>query len=166
MTSPAREAPVRPRRRLRPKTRKYVLVVHVIVSVGALGLYLALLTPAITGLTTGDLETLRAAYLAMGIFSDTLIIPINLAVLITGLVLSLGTQWGLLRYYWVLTKFLLTLGLATASIFGLRARIADAIGNLSSIPTRASDVGAVGTLLVILLPIAVLNYATTTVLSI
>jgi hypothetical protein len=102
----------------------------------------------------------------MGIFSDTLIIPINLAVLITGLVLSLGTQWGLLRYYWVLTKFLLTLGLATASIFGLRARIADAIGNLSSIPTRASDVGAVGTLLVILLPIAVLNYATTTVLSI
>jgi hypothetical protein len=36
---------------------------HVIVSVGALGLYLALLTLAITGLTTGDLETLRAAYL-------------------------------------------------------------------------------------------------------
>jgi len=166
MPSPARADQVPARRRMRPKTRRLVLVVHVIVSVGALGLYLGLLTLAITGLTTDDPETLRTAYLAMGIFRDALIIPINLAVLASGLVLALGTPWGLLRHYWVLIKFVLTLGLATASTFGLRARIAEAIDNLPVVPTSAPDVGTVGILLVVLLPIALGIYVTTTVLAI
>jgi ABC-type anion transport system duplicated permease subunit len=102
----------------------------------------------------------------MGIFGDVLIIPVNLTILITGLVLALGTPWGLLRYYWVVTKLVLTLGLATASIFGLRARIADAADNLSAIPEGARDVGTVGILLVVLLPIALGVYVTTTVLGI
>jgi hypothetical protein len=166
MTSLASASEVRAPRRMRPKLRRLVLVVHVIVSVGALGLYLGLLTLAITGLTTNDPETLRTAYRAMGIFADVLIIPISLAILITGLTLALGSQWGLLRHYWVLTKLLLTLGLATASIFGLRARIAEAVGNLPAVGVPASDVGMVGVWLVVLLPIALGVYATTTVLSI
>lgn len=166
MTSLARADQIRARRGMRPKLRRLVLVLHVIVSVAALGVYLGLLTLAITGLTTDDPETLRTAYLAMGIFGDVLIFPISLAILITGLALSLGTPWGLLRHYWVLTKFALTLGLATASIFGLRARIADAIDNLSAVPQGASDVGSVGVLLVFLIPIALGIYITTTVLAI
>jgi len=33
----------------------------------------------------------------------------SLAALATGLVQSLGTEWGLLRYYWVLGKLFLTI---------------------------------------------------------
>jgi hypothetical protein len=36
-------------------------------------------------------------------------LPLNLASLLTGLVQSLGTTWGLFRHYWVLAKFLLTI---------------------------------------------------------
>lgn len=36
------------------------------------------------------------------------IVPLSLAALITGLIDSFGTQWGLFRHYWVVMKLLLT----------------------------------------------------------
>jgi hypothetical protein len=152
--------------RMRPGTRKLVIALHVIVSVGALGVYLGLLTLAVAGLETDDPERLRTAYMAMGIFGDWLIIPLSLAILVTGLTLGLGTRWGLLRHYWVATKLVLTLALAAASTFGLRARIHDAIDALPAASSGAGDVGSVGVLLVFLLPVALAVYITTTVLAI
>jgi len=36
------------------------------------------------------------------------LVPLSLASLLTGLVQSLGTKWGLFRHYWVLFKLLIT----------------------------------------------------------
>jgi hypothetical protein len=55
-----------------------------------------------------DAQTVRAAYLAMHVITWFVIIPFCLAALVTGLVQSLGTTWGLFRHYWVATKLLLT----------------------------------------------------------
>jgi hypothetical protein len=147
---------------LRPRARQLVLLVHILVSVGALGLYLALLTLAIVGLETRDAERIRVAYLALGVFSDTFIVPINIAVLTTGLVLGIGTHWGLFRYYWVFAKLVLSLLLGTASIFGLRARIAEAIGRT----VATSNPGSVGNFLVLVLTIAIAMYVINTTLAI
>jgi len=51
----------------------------------------------------------RAAYLATGLITWFVIVPLSLASLLTGLVQSLGTTWGLFRHYWVLAKLLLTI---------------------------------------------------------
>jgi uncharacterized membrane protein len=51
---------------------------------------------------------LRAAYLSMEVIAWYVIVPLALASLLSGLVMSLGTKWGLLRYYWVLISLLLT----------------------------------------------------------
>lgn len=50
----------------------------------------------------------RAAYLAMELTTWFVIVPLAFASLLTGLVVSLGTQWGLFRHYWVLLKLALT----------------------------------------------------------
>ncbi|HYN23361.1 MAG TPA: hypothetical protein VE078_20565, partial [Thermoanaerobaculia bacterium] len=50
----------------------------------------------------------RAAYLAMELTAWFVIVPLILASLLTGLVQSLGTTWGLFRHYWVLAKLVLT----------------------------------------------------------
>ena len=50
----------------------------------------------------------RAAYLSVELIGWFVIVPFNLAALLTGLVQSLGSQWGLFRHYWILVKFLLT----------------------------------------------------------
>lgn len=123
--------------------RRALLVVHVVVSVGWLGLTLCLLALGIAGAASGSAETAEAAYRAMKIFGDWLIAPISLASLLSGVALSLGTPWGLARYRWVATKFWLTVPAAGASIFALRAEIASAAADASAGRTVPSSVDLV-----------------------
>ena len=91
-----------------PRLRKFALTAHVTASVGWLGAVAAFLALAIAGLTSGDTQMVRAAYLAMGLTGWFVIVPLSLASLLTGLVQALGTTWGLFRHYWVLAKLLIT----------------------------------------------------------
>jgi len=98
-----------------PGLRKLALTTHVTSSVGWLGSVAAFLALAIAGLGSQDAQIVRAAYLAMHVTTWLVIIPFCFAALLTGLVQSLGTSWGLFRHYWVVTKLLLTL-LATITL--------------------------------------------------
>lgn len=93
---------------LTPVLRKFALTVHVIVSVGWLGIVAGFLALAIAGLICPDVELVRASYVAMDLIYRTVVIPLGLASLATGIISSLGTDWGLLRHYWVVVKLLLT----------------------------------------------------------
>src|SRR5216683_7304225 len=88
--------------------RKLVLTAHVTFSVGWLGAVAAFLVFAIAGLTSQDIQIVRSAYLAMDLTARFVIVPLAFASLVSGLIQSLGTPWGLLRHYWVLLKLLLT----------------------------------------------------------
>ncbi|WP_437723542.1 hypothetical protein [Sorangium sp. So ce861] len=91
-----------------PRLRKFALTAHVTSSVGWLGSVAAFLALAVAGVTRQDAPMVRAAYLAMNLITWSVIVPLSLASLLTGLVQSLGTPWGLLRHYWVVFKLLLT----------------------------------------------------------
>ncbi len=90
-----------------PRVRKFALTAHVTSSVGWLGAVAAVLALAIAGLTSQNAQTVRAAYLMMEVTGWYALVPLALASLLTGLVQSLGTTWGLLRHYWVLFKLLI-----------------------------------------------------------
>ncbi|MEV6962132.1 DUF2269 domain-containing protein [Streptomyces sp. NPDC051207] len=49
-----------------------------------------------------------------------LLLPAALLTLLSGLLLALGTPWGLARHRWVCTKFWLTLATTAATAFALR----------------------------------------------
>lgn len=114
--------------------RRALLVVHVAVSVGWLGLTLGLLTLSVTGYASKSPDTTVAAYRAMKIFSDWLVVPVALLTLVSGLVLALGTPWGLARHRWVVVKFWITLATALLTAFSLRPGIdrlaADAVAGV------------------------------------
>jgi hypothetical protein len=95
-------------RRLTPAARKLLLLLHIVVSVGWLGLNVGNLTLAITGLTTDDPGTQHAALGAMYLIGGPLLIPVSLLALVSGVLLGMYTKWGLVRYRWVLVKLLLT----------------------------------------------------------
>ena len=99
--------------------RRAVLVAHVTVSVGWLGVSLCLLTLAIAGARDPDAFA-EPAYLAMKLFADWLLLPVALLSLSTGVVLSLGTPWGLAQHRWVFTKFWLTLAATGLTIFSFK----------------------------------------------
>jgi hypothetical protein len=92
-----------------PRVRKFALTIHVTSSVGWLGAVAVFLALAIAGLTSKDAQLVRAAYLAMELSTRFVIAPMCLASLLTGLISSLGTEWGLFRYYWILIKLLITI---------------------------------------------------------
>ncbi len=112
-----------------PPVRKFALTAHVTSSVGWLGAVAAFLALAIAGLTSPDAQVVRAAYLAMELTAWFVIVPLSLASLVTGLVQSLGTRWGLFRHYWVLIKLVINI-LATIALLvhtqpiGYMARVA------------------------------------------
>jgi len=93
-----------------PRVRKWALTAHIAFSVGWLGAVAGFLVLSIAGLTSRDAHVVRGAYLAMDLIGLFIIVPMSLAALATGLIQALGTEWGLFQHYWVLVKFLLTIG--------------------------------------------------------
>ncbi|GGM58226.1 hypothetical protein GCM10008956_37260 [Deinococcus arenae] len=88
--------------------RRAALTVHVISSVGWLGAVLAFLVVAVTGLTSADGGLVRAAALLMAALGQTVIVPLSLLALASGVLQALGTRWGLLDHSWVVIKLIIT----------------------------------------------------------
>jgi hypothetical protein len=91
-----------------PGVRKLTLTTHVTASIGWAGAVASFLALAIAGLGSQDEQLVRAAYLAMHLITWSLIVPLCFAALLTGVLQSVGTPWGLFRHYWVVAKLLLT----------------------------------------------------------
>ena len=92
-----------------PGLRKFLLTTHIAVSVGWIGSVAAFVALSLVALTSQNAELVRGAYLFMNIVCLYIVVPLSLAALLTGLIQSLGTQWGLLRHYWVLMKLVMTI---------------------------------------------------------
>jgi hypothetical protein len=93
---------------MKPRVRKLALSAHLTFSVGWIGAVLAYLALGVGAVTSQDVQTVRAAWTAMDLTGWYVIVPLALASLLTGLVMALGTKWGLFRHYWVLISFALT----------------------------------------------------------
>jgi hypothetical protein len=91
-----------------PAIRKLVLTSHVTFSVGWLGAVVAYLVVAIAGLTSVDVQLVRGTYGVMQLVAWFVIVPLAIAALLSGVVQSLATEWGLFRHYWIVAKLALT----------------------------------------------------------
>jgi hypothetical protein len=109
------------------RLRKAALTVHVAASVGWVGAVAAFLALAVPGLLGTDPATVRACYLAMDVIT-TVIVPLAIAALLSGVLSSLISPWGLLRHYWVLIKLVLTVVATVVLVLQLApiGRLADA----------------------------------------
>ncbi|KGA97497.1 membrane protein [Alkalihalobacillus alcalophilus ATCC 27647 = CGMCC 1.3604] len=92
-----------------PWFRKLTLTIHITSTVGWLGAVFGYIALVIAALTTQDVQMGRVAWSAMEIIGWYVIVPLALVSFLTGLVMSLGTPWGLFRHYWILFKLLLTI---------------------------------------------------------
>ena len=96
-----------------PGLRKLALSAHITCSVGWIGAVACFLALAIVGLAGRDAGTIQSAYVAMNLVTWFVIVPASLTALVSGIIQSLGTRWGLFQHYWVVAKLLITV-LATA----------------------------------------------------
>jgi hypothetical protein len=123
-----------------PRLRKFALTAHVTSSVGWLGTVASFQALAIAAVTSREPETVRSFYLGMELIGWYIIIPFCVASLVTGLVMSLGTPWGLFRHYWVLVKFLITV-ISALILFGFTQTLTS-LGEMAADPTLSvSELG-------------------------
>ncbi len=131
--------------RLRPawRWRKLLLTVHVLTTVGLFGADLVLLTLGITSVLGAEPRTVYPAAAAVG---KTLLGPLAVASLATGLLLGALSQWGLLKYWWVVIKLAITVALTPVVLFVLVPRLEAAAeaGRLLTESERAQLVIAPG----------------------
>lgn len=146
---------------MRPGLRKFALSVHLTFSIGWIGAVVAYLVLGLAASSSTDESTVRSAWAAMELTGWYAIVPLAVASLATGVVMAFGTKWGLLRHYWVLVSFALTvfavvvllLHMPTVSTLADVARKADT----TELQTLGGDLGHPAVGLGILLLIQVLN---------
>ena len=91
-----------------PVLRRLTFTTHLATSLGWAGAVLVFLALAVIGLASDDDVVVRGAYLLMAPATWFVLVPFAHASLISGIVLSLGTTWGLFKHYWVVLKLVLT----------------------------------------------------------
>jgi hypothetical protein len=106
--------------KLTRRWRRTTLIVH-LVSAGAwIGIDVIVAVLVSVGRFGSDLETRSLAYQALAAFVVWPMLTCGLVCLATGVLLGLGTKYGLLRYWWVLVKLVLNVVLCVLILMVLR----------------------------------------------
>jgi len=112
--------------RLGARTRKTLLVVHILAAGVWLGLDVAMGVLIFTALGTGDLGTRGFALQALQLVTVWPMLTAGLLSLATGILLGWGSKYGLLRYWWVAVKLILNIVLCVLIVVALRGGVAEA----------------------------------------
>jgi hypothetical protein len=106
--------------RLSPRARRALFVLHLVTALGWFGADLTLLTLGIAGLRGADPE---AVYPTAALIITYVFAPLSAVTWLVGVVTALSTRWGLLRWRWVLVKFVVTTVLMGAVLLILLPRM-------------------------------------------
>ena len=143
------------------RVRLGLLTVHLVASVGWVGAAASYLAVGIVAGSSGELATIRSAWSMLNILGWTVVVPLAVAALLTGLAISVSTAWGLFQHWWVVISLVLT-GFATL-ITVLHMRDVSEAARSASVAAPeellhlGGDVFHPGAGLVVLLVVAVLN---------
>jgi hypothetical protein len=88
--------------------KRWLLSLHILCTVIWLGAGFCSLVLNIVASVSSDTHTLNAVYAATEDLDKALIRAGAIATLATGILLSVLTHWGLLRFYWIMVKEVLT----------------------------------------------------------
>ena len=129
-------AAARPRPwRLGNRTRKTTLVLHILAAGSWFGLDVAMAVLIFTALSSDEVGTKVFAYRALELVAVWPMLTAALVCLGSGVLLGLGTTYGLFRYWWVVIKLAINLVLTTLVFFALRP-------NVLALAEQAREAGA------------------------
>lgn len=116
--------------RLRGRAHKAALTAHVLSSVGWFGIAVLVAFCAITASSAGDPDYADALYRVVET-APWLSVPVGLLAAATGVLLSLGTTYGLVRYWWVVAKIVIAVAVIVTDPLVLAATARDALAGNS-----------------------------------
>jgi hypothetical protein len=121
-----------------PGLRTFILTLHIACAVGWIGAVVAYLVLVVAAMNSQGAQTVRAAWIALALIGWYAIVPLALAALLSGLVIALGTKWGLFQHYWVLVSLVLTIFATTILLLHMPS-VSAVAGSVTE--TGSTDVG-------------------------
>lgn len=122
------------------RTRKTVLVVHILSAGAWVGIDLIVGVLVLTGWLTASVSVQAVAYQALGLFVVWPMFVSGLVCLTSGVLLGLGSRYGLLRYWWVAVKLVMNVVLCALVMVLLRPGLADVLRHGRTLAAgRSSD---------------------------
>ncbi|WP_284646404.1 DUF2269 family protein [Paenibacillus silviterrae] len=103
--------------RLSLKMKNALVALHVVAVVAWFGSTMCMLLLSLYAQRSVNGEELYYTLSGMHVIDDTLLKYPALATLITGILLSVWTHWGLVKYYWIVMKLVMTIGIILLGIF-------------------------------------------------
>ncbi|MQA84175.1 MAG: hypothetical protein GEV03_06025 [Streptosporangiales bacterium] len=113
-------------RRLSGGARKKLLTLHILSAAAWFGVDLALGILVFTALLTDDPQTAATSLQALELFAIWPMFAASIVCLASGVVLGLGSKYGLVRYWWVAVKLATNVLMSTLIVVALRPGIGDA----------------------------------------
>ena len=86
-----------------------MLTVHITASIGWIGAVIAYLVLVCAAMTSTNERLLTAVWMALYLMGYFAVVPMALASLLTGIIQSVATPWGLFKHYWVIISLGLTI---------------------------------------------------------
>lgn len=147
------------------RLRTPLLVAHIATSVGFLGAVAVFFCLALTGLMASDVALANASYAVMPRITWAVIVPLAAVSLAVGILQSALSPWGLIRHYWVVVKFTMTVVIAVVLVLqmgtierlgdaGIRAAIGSAESSARYSVLLHSGAGLVALLVTLVLSVA------------
>ncbi|MGH3855457.1 MAG: hypothetical protein ACRDR6_18595 [Pseudonocardiaceae bacterium] len=127
-----------------------VLTVHVVMSVGWLGIDGALVALEVKGLATVHPAARAGMATATAVIACWVLVPVVFLALVSGLVLALSTHWGLARHWWVLVKSGIAAVLVALGLVSLVSALPVILAGGGAPATTATLIGRVVALVLLL----------------
>jgi hypothetical protein len=129
------------------RTRKGLLVAHIVTAGAWIGLDVVMGVFVFTAMLSDDVGTQAVSLQALELFAVWPLLGCGLLCLLTGVLLGLGTRYGLVRYWWVGVKLALNVVLSSLVLVALRPGVeeaAEAGRSLSAGEPLGASVGQLG----------------------
>jgi hypothetical protein len=136
----------RPAFRLGRRARKITLLTHIAAAGAWLGIDVVLGVMVGTALVTGDAQQAGVALQSLGLFAVWPLIVVGLLCLGSGILLGVGSKYGLLRYWWVAIKLVLNVALVVLVLVLLRPQVGEVSESARASLLEATGPPAVGDL--------------------
>ena len=132
--------------RLGRRWRRITLVAHIFAAGAWIGIDVVVAVLVLTGWFSDDMQVRALAYRSLATFVVWPMLAAGLVTLATGLILGLGSKWGLLRYWWVAVKIAVNLVLCTMIVLVLQPGMGEVGEYGRDLLTSSPDSDSVSTL--------------------
>ncbi|WP_028608395.1 hypothetical protein [Paenibacillus harenae] len=106
-------------KRLGLTPKRWLLTLHILFASIMFGVTIAFLILSIAAANTDSEDILKACYNAMHVLADSSVRASTIGTVVTGILLSVMTGWGLFKFYWIIVKELLTVVSIGIGIVGM-----------------------------------------------